>query len=366
MAADREPGAAPADESGRRLEIELRIPFVTLLKLALFALLIVVTIRIWPVILMVIIGVLLAVVLDPVVGWFDRHRVRRGFAIAIIAIVLFGSVAALVFAVVPAIVNQVQDLARSLPQIAARVSQSFPRARPVIDGLVAESRKPLSGAEVQQWLTRGLMAGRYAATGLTALVLVIVIAIYLLIEGRRVAEWLIAFAPPRQRRRVRRTLDEVHPIIFAYMRGQAITCALCGGVALTTSLLLHLPGAAALALLAFVADLVPVVGTIAMTVPAVAIAASQSPFKAVIVLLVYLAYHLIESYWIIPRVYGTEMRLSTLAVLLAVLIGGTLQGALGAVLILPFAAAYPVIERIWLADRLGDTVSRHEAIESSE
>ena len=42
------------------------------------------------------------------------------------------------------------------------------------------------------------------------------------------------------------------------------------------------------------------------------------------------------------------LRLPTLAVLLAIIIGGSLGGIVGAVLVLPFVAAYPIIERIWL------------------
>jgi predicted PurR-regulated permease PerM len=49
------------------------------------------------------------------------------------------------------------------------------------------------------------------------------------------------------------------------------------------------------------------------------------------------------------------MRLSTLTVLLAIVIGGALQGAVGAVLVLPFVAAYPIVERVWWPERVHDT-----------
>ena len=114
----------------------------------------------------------------------------------------------------------------------------------------------------QPLLTRGLLASRYALTGLTVTILTVVISIYLLVEGKRAVEWLIVFARPRYRNKLRRTLKEVRPIVFAYMRGQAITCCLCGGMALTTLTLLHIPAAVPLAVLAFVADLVPVIGSI--------------------------------------------------------------------------------------------------------
>jgi predicted PurR-regulated permease PerM len=110
-----------------------------------------------------------------------------------------------------------------------------------------------------------------------------------------------------------------------------------------------------------------VVGTIAMTVPAVLLALTVSPGRATIVVLAYLFYHLIESYWLIPLVYGRSMRLSTLTVLLAVTIGGSLQGVVGAVLVLPIVAVYPIIERIWLRERLAEgTVEEHQALGSED
>lgn len=343
--------------------MKLEVPFATLVKIALFALLCVVIIKVWPVILMIILAALIAVMLDPAVQWMTKHRIRRGIALTIVGFVMFGLLFAFLFVVVPTTVSEMRDLGKQLPRLLQEVSRRVPAAQPYIAPLAQVATRPPQGAQLQQWLMRGLIAGRFAVTAVTALTLTLVIALYLLIEGRRALEWLVVFAHGEHRKKLRRTLDEVHPIVFAYMRGQVITCCLCGGVAFTTLMLLHIPAALPLAVLAFVADLVPIVGTIIMIAPAVLLALVESPVKALIVLAVYLAYHFIESYFIIPRVFGREMRLSHLTVLLAVTIAGILQGAVGAVLILPFVAAYPVVEEIWLDRQLGDTVEKHEQIE---
>jgi len=221
--------------------------------------------------------------------------------------------------------------------------------------------------QLKQWLLRAPLVGLYAVEAMIGVVLVLVIAVYLLVEGRQMFEWLLAFAPEKNRPRIRRTACEASEVVLAYMRGQAITCFLCGGVALTTLLILHVPASLPLAVLAFVCDLVPVIGTIVMTAPAVLLAMLVSPAAAIIVFAVYMAYHFIESYFVIPRVYGKQMRLSTLTVLLAVTAGGALQGPVGAVLILPFVAVYPIVERLWLRTKLqDDTVERHEEQATSE
>ena len=343
--------------------MKLEVPFTTLIKITFFLLLCVIVVKVWPVIMMIIVAALIAVMVDPVVEWLARHRVRRGFGIAIAGVVMFGLLAAFLLVVVPITVNQMKDLGKQLPRLVEEVSRRVPAVQPYVAPLSQMAKQPPNGAQMQQWLMHGLIAGRFALTAIAALTLTLVIAIYLLIEGRRAQEWLIVFAHGSHREKLRRTMEDVQPIVFAYMRGQAITCALCGGMALTTLTLLHIPAAVPLAVLAFIADLVPIVGTIVMIAPAVLLALVVSPLKAFIVLAVYLAYHLTESYYIIPRVFGKEMRLSNLTVLLAVTIAGMLQGAIGAVLILPFVAAYPVVEEIWLQRQLGDTVEKHEQIE---
>lgn len=85
------------------------------------------------------------------------------------------------------------------------------------------------------------------------------------------------------------------------------------------------------------------------TVPAVLLAMTVSPVAAGAILVLYVLYHVLENYVLIPRIYGRRLRLSGLAVLVTLIIGGSLYGILGAVLVLPIVAAYPIVERIWLS-----------------
>ena len=345
---------------------EVRIPFATLLKIAAFVLLAVCAVKLWPFFVMLFVAALIAVVLDPLVAWMENHRVRRGIGIALCGIFLLGLVAAFAFLVVPSMADQVAELIKDFPKLAKRVGASFPPVAPLLNSWAARIRQAPSAQQVQGQLMRIFGVGMVAVEGITALILVLVLSIYFLIEGRRAIEWIISFAPRAQRPRWRELIRDSKGVLVAYMRGQAITCFLCAGVAFTTLTLLHIPAAMPLAVVAFIADLVPVVGTIAMTVPAVLLALLASPVKALIVLVVYLAYHLTESYVIIPRVYGGQMSLSTLTVLVAVTVGGFLQGAVGAILILPVVALYPIVERVFLREKLpDDTVDRHEAIEEA-
>lgn len=338
--------------------VRLQIPFITMVKVALFLLLVMALMALWPVIIMLVIATMLAAMLEPVVQWLERHRVRRGFAVTAVSLALLGVIVLFFGLVIPSMTSELGDLIKNAPKLKAEILQRAPYLRQML--------ATPEGTQWRTWLGRGLVAGKFALEGITALLFVLVITIYLLIEGKQAFEWLLALAPKRHRERLRQTARESGVVAVSFMRGQIISSFICAIWVLVWMIALHVPAAVPLAVIAFVADFVPVAGTVVMTVPSVLLALTVSPNTALITLGSYVLYHLIENYFIIPKVYGKAMRLSTLTVLVAVTVGGVLQGIIGAVLILPFVAVYPIVERIWLREMLpSDTVTRHDAIEEA-
>jgi predicted PurR-regulated permease PerM len=92
-------------------------------------------------------------------------------------------------------------------------------------------------------------------------------------------------------------------------------------------------------------------------------AATKSITLSLLMIPVYGGYHLLENYFIGPRIYSGRLRLSNVAILVAFAIGAELGGVVGALLAMPIAATYPTIEKLWLRDQLGDdVVAEHEAV----
>lgn len=184
------------------------------------------------------------------------------------------------------------------------------------------------------------------------LLIAVVLSLYLLLDGRKVVAWLLAYVPRAHRRRMGNMAPEVFEVVQAFTTGQMITSALFSVFTFVVLTILRVPGAVPLALFAGLCDAIPVAGILVATAAASLCALMVSPSVALIVLGIYLGYHLFEAYVLVPRLYGNRMRLSTLTVLLAILAGGTLGGVIGAVLALPVVAAYPVFEKHWLDDYL--------------
>lgn len=343
--------------------VELHVPFVTILKIALSLLLFAAIVKLLPVIITLIVAVLLAVMLQPVADWLIARGARRGLAVGAIGFVLVALLVIFFAVILPATGGQIAQFMKNLPAIEARVTRALPAESPIIRILVARLNDFQKSVDTQSWMRRGLTVGMYAVEAITAVVLVLVLTLYFLVEGREFYAWLVSYVPRRYRKRVAETADESSKVVMAFMRGQVITSVLCGIWVYAMLMLLHVPAALPLAVVAAIADIIPVVGTIIMTLPGVLVAFAVSPLVALEALVGYLLYHLIENYVVIPSVYGKQMRLSTIGVLLSVTIGGSLLGVAGAVLALPFVAAYPIIERLWLGSYLApETIEDHAAL----
>ena len=280
-----------------------------------------------------------------------------------VALLLVLAIVAFVGLILPPLAEQVAHLVQNFDGFRDRVLVRLPPHYPILKTIVAQIFALPASPEVAVHLHRPLVWGRVAVSGLATTFFVLVLTLYLLLDGKQVYAWLLAYVPRRSREKMATTVQEMSTVVYAYVRGQIVTSVIFTvftGVVLS---LFHVPAALPLAILAGICDVIPVVGIIIATAPAVLLALAVSPLAAACVLGLYVVYHVFESYFVVPRVYGNQLRLSTLAVLLALLIGGTLQGIMGAVLVLPLVAAYPIVERIWLSKYLRPEVLRdHTAL----
>jgi predicted PurR-regulated permease PerM len=324
-----------------RHEVPLRTIATVLAVLAVLWLLA----QLWTLLLSLFVALLLTAALDPPVSRLERRGVPRAVSIAVFVLALAGIVAGIAVLVVPPLLEQGTQLAEAAPGYLERF-RTFTQANPEVFTRV-QAATAGSDADPQAVATRFLAAGAGLFRGISAFVIVLVMTAYLLADGERIYDWTVRYLPAEQRIRVRQALPEISRVVSGYLLGQFLTSLLFGVFAYVVLSILGVPQPLLLAIVAAVADAIPVVGVVIATVPAVLLALTVSPLVAGLVLALYLAYQQVENYLIVPRVYRGTLELHPFAVLLAVLVGAQLLGVLGVLLALPIAAAVPVIERIW-------------------
>jgi predicted PurR-regulated permease PerM len=90
-------------------------------------------------------------------------------------------------------------------------------------------------------------------------------------------------------------------------------------------------------------------------VPAVFLAFVQSPVKALVVVILYIIIQQLENNIIVPKVMSKSVGINPLLVIIILLVGGKIGGAVGMILAIPVATALSVFFEDFLGKRIDQT-----------
>jgi predicted PurR-regulated permease PerM len=176
---------------------------------------------------------------------------------------------------------------------------------------------------------------------------------YFMASMPRLTDGLASLFSPEDRESHRRLLVEATDRIGGYVSGQLTVSLIAGVCSFVAFLIIDVPFPAALAMTVAITDLIPQVGALIGAVICTAVAAFNGFSPAVFTAGYLLVYQQVENYVVAPRVMKKAVDLSPAAVLISILIGGSLIGFVGALLALPLAAAAKVVVRdLWLGPRI--------------
>jgi predicted PurR-regulated permease PerM len=289
------------------------------------------------VILLIMFGVIVAFILAPLVERLERPLRGRGIAIGVGAaaalVILIGGLALLA---VP-LVRETRELAEAAPGYAATLSSDEPinLFGFQISGEVRERIGAEVGARASEWSGIAARTALGVAGGLVDALFAFVLGIYLLASGPAVRRWLLSVVPRNRRADVAGVEMEARRVFGLYIRGQLILGLIVGALSAIAYLILGVPYAVFLGVLAGILELVPIVGPVVAGAAAALVALTQ-PFPLVLwVIVAAIVIQQIENNLLVPRISGEAVGLHPLAALLAVLIGVELAGLAGAIFAVP-------------------------------
>jgi predicted PurR-regulated permease PerM len=311
-----------------------------------------------------ILALFLAVVLNPAVDWLQRRGIGRtlGILLTYLGVVLALLLIAGIFA--PVVVSEIRDLIDFVVAVAQNPAGVTEYLRTLLEqfrlGFLFDTlseRLAELPSQLGAWAkTLLLSAGGLAisaATFVSALVTILTVAFFLLLnpEGY-VNVGLRLFAEP-QRPRVRRLLRQSARAVSGYITGNLAISFICGVTTFIVLLVLGMPYPAALALLVAVLDLIPLVGATLGGALLVIVGFFVSPLTAVILLIYILIYQQVEGSVLQPMVYSRAVQLNALLIFVTVLVGAALLGIPGALLAIPVAEIIRIVVTDLLEHRSG-------------
>ena len=276
-------------------------------------------------------------------GW----HVSRTWSIFVIFLLVFVFISLMTALVVTPVVIEVQAFLANMPENLQRLEALALewKARYAWLPDFSEIVRRLPGELNRLARYFGPAAGVAARVfgGLAAVVTVIFLSFYMLVEGPKVKTGFLALFPRAQRHRVADILEQVGAKFGGWIRGQLLLGLIIGVAAGIGVTAIGLPFALLLAIFAGITELIPMVGPILGAIPAVFLALFQPTWKLLFVIGWYAFIQQAESNFVVPRVMRASVGLSPLLTILALIVGGKLLGAVGALLAVPVAAALQVV-----------------------
>ena len=336
----------------------------------------------------VVISSVLTFLLNPLTTFLERRVLtflpgNRIWAIILTFVIVILLLILVVLLVFPVLFAQFADFAQSLPEVISNLQASLNetlsqplsfRGEPILidgqplvpldqlsqtlgDGSLTDSLQSFDLLGATRTFFSSLTGPAFSVLGgafrtLINLLFLATLMFYLLKDGNKFAEAAVRVTPESYQNDVRRLIYELSEVWKDYLRGQILLGVFIGGLTLIVALVLGVPNAAVLALLAGILEFVPNLGPLIAMIPAALLALfSQSstlpflegPAFAIVVILAWIAIQNIEAIVVVPRVMGDSLDLHPVVIIVGVIAGASLAGTLGVVLAAPVIASLRVI-----------------------
>jgi predicted PurR-regulated permease PerM len=293
------------------------------------------------------IAIVLGTVIRPVVAWLYSRGVPRKASVTLVFLLLLALLISFVLLLFPLIVEQGATIATAVPgyyqslrewmlnypnQWIVRLSEFLPATLPGLE--------PVQQTGEQVLASSGQALGFAASAAKIILIAtaILLLAYHWTLDGPRTIQSLLLLVPKAQRESISELISAMETKVGFYIVGQGILCLVVGTMALAAYLLIGLPNALVLALVAGVMEAVPMVGPLLGAIPAGVIALSIAPSKLVWVIVATLVIQQIENSLLVPRVMRKAVGVNPFVSLLAIFAFSSLFGIAGTLMAIPIAA----------------------------
>lgn len=307
------------------------------------------------------VAIVIGIAMRPAVAWMQRRGVSAGVGAILVYLVLLALLIGFGFLVVPLLIDQIATISASLPDYYEslrnlminspsrpiwRLGQQLPAqlsSPSILPGLNNEVVPPEGTDPMDTLVLQTLNYGSLIGWGTFVTLATLLLGFYWILEGQRATRMILLWMPMSWRDGARDIFDEIEIKVSSYIRGQTLLCLVIGVLSLVAYLLIGLPYALVLALIAGLMELVPWIGPVLGALPALLLALSIDPMLAVWVVVATLIIQQLENNVLVPRIMDESVGVNPIVTLLSIAAFGSLLGLLGAILAIPMAAIIQIL-----------------------
>jgi len=333
----------------QRWFVDKRIILIFFLALLIFFFLV----RVRNIIPPFIVGAIIAYLLSPAVTWMEKKGLNRSGAVFVVFIWISVFFLVILFILLPKLYIELGKLITVLPDRIQVIYEYLQSAKNYYSekGLPNEINKLIDQQFVKgetyliSWLENVINNIPELVMSIGLMILSPVLAVYFLLEGKRISKGIINLVPGRMTGQWQRILQEIDYIIQRYIQGNLLDALIVGLLIGLGVKLIGVEYGIIIGVICGITNLIPYFGPILGGIPAVALALSYSPWHALKVLLIIFIVQQIDGDIINPRLMSNKIGMHPLWVVFALLAGGELGGIIGMLIAVPVAAILRIFFR---------------------
>jgi len=311
----------------------------TLIKIAAFVIAAIFLFLARQVILGLLVALILTWAINPWLDYWEKRKIPRSASVTFVFIAFFAVLTGIFYLLIPTVTSEISTLANEFPAYWQKTNAAlsglinFSISHNIYDkiaGYLNSLNSVLAAAA--QHLVNGIIS---LIGGLFFAIFVLAAIFFLAVGDKKIKTALISWTPPAKRPYLADLISRIQGKVGLWLRGQLILSLIMFILAWLGLTVLGVKYSLTLALLAGIAEFVPYFGALISGIPAVFFASVQSPILGLITLIMYICFHFLEAYFIMPKVMQKAVGLNPVALLVAMLIGEKTAGPLGVVLAAP-------------------------------
>lgn len=311
-------------------------------------------ITLFKIVLPLFIGIGIAWLFDPIVKWLNKKGVRRSLGTLVTYIILLGIIAIILGSIVPLLIEQINEFAKSVPSIVESVKvwiQNIFSSFEYIEGFNVKSFEKEVFTKIGQFGTSltsklpemSISLVKTFISGMGTILVGMIIGFYLLISFDNVNDTIITIIPKKFQKTLTELINKSNLSLRKWVRGTILDATL---IFVVTSLALFLVGLKApllFGLFCGITNIIPYAGPYIGGIPAAIVAFSQSTTTGVLTIVCIFVIQLIEGNFFQPLIMSKTTKLHPVTIMLGLLIFGHFFGIIGMVISTPIISICKVI-----------------------
>ena len=308
--------------------------------------------RFYQVFFILFVAMVIGTVIRPSVTWLNHRGVPRFTGVVLVYLLVLTLVIGFLLLLFPVIARQGTTIVAAMPGyyqslrawMVTSSNQLLDRLAQFLPNTLLE-QAPVQQTGLEMLASAGQALG-YASSAIKTIFMataILLLAFHWTLDGPRTIQSSLLLVPQSRREGISQLISAMEIKVGSYMAGEGFLCLVIAIMALVAYLLIGLPNALVLALVAGVMEAVPMVGPLLGAVPAGLVALSIAPGRLVWVVVATIVIQQLESSLLVPRVMHKAVGVNPFVSLLAFFAFSSLLGLPGALMAIPMAAVIQLL-----------------------